>query len=175
MAKRILSAAQMGALLEDLAEQVVAGMRLKKLAIVGIRRRGEVLARRLQEMLARHTGASVPLGSLDISLYRDDFSTLGAHPVIGGTEILFPVDGKEILLVDDVLSTGRTVRAALDQIIDFGRPGRVCLLVLIDRGRRELPIAPDFVGKRIPVGRTRMVEVRLTEIDGKDEVILVDT
>jgi len=174
MRKRILDADEMKALLADLAEQVLAEMHPAKLAIVGIKRRGETLAKRLRRLLIRRSGREIPIGSLDISLYRDDFSCVGANPVTAGTDILFAVDGREILLVDDVLSTGRTVRAALDQIIDFGRPACVRLLVLIDRGRRELPISADFVGKKVRAGRSRMVEVRLEEIDGKDEVILVD-
>ena len=173
MRKLIADKAEMKALLAGLAAQVAKKMRLKHLAVIGIRRRGEVLARRLHRALSRAAGRELPFGSLDIAFYRDDFSTVGANPVVSGTDILFPVEGMDILLVDDVLSTGRTVRAALDQLVDLGRPASVRLLVLVDREQRELPIAADFVGKRVRVGRRRMIEVRLADIDGKDEVIVV--
>ena len=144
-----------------------------ELAIVGIRRGGVHLAKRLGRELALATGHEAPLGTLDIALYRDDLSERASAPVVGPTDIKFSVSGKTILLVDDVLYTGRTVRAALDELVDFGRPRRVLLAVLIDRGGRELPIAPDVVGARLEVPEPEQVEVRLTEEGAKGDEVIV--
>jgi pyrimidine operon attenuation protein / uracil phosphoribosyltransferase len=141
-------------------------------AVVGIKERGAILARRLWNRLRDLTGEEVAFGEVDISLYRDDYHLKLSQPRVLGTEIPFSVDGLRILLVDDVLFTGRTVRAALDQILDFGRPRRVLLAVLIDRGHRELPIAPDFVGQRIETAPDERVEVYFRETDGEDRVEL---
>ncbi len=143
------------------------------LAIVGIRRGGVHLARRLQAQLASLLGKEPPLGTLDIALYRDDLSRSGAAPVVGPTEIRFPVEGKDILLVDDVLYTGRTIRAALDEIVDFGRPRRVWLAVLVDRGGRELPIAADFAGATVRVPAGEDVEVRLVEGGAPTDAVVI--
>jgi pyrimidine operon attenuation protein/uracil phosphoribosyltransferase len=143
------------------------------LAVVGIRRGGVHLAERLREEIARVSGARPPSGSLDIALYRDDLSERGSAPVVGPTDIRFPVAGKTVVLVDDVLYTGRTVRAALDELVDFGRPRRVWLAVLVDRGGRELPIAPDFVGTTVRVGDDEDVEVRLTEAGAPADAVVV--
>jgi pyrimidine operon attenuation protein/uracil phosphoribosyltransferase len=142
------------------------------LAIIGIRARGVPLAERLAAQLKTLSGIDVPTGALDITLYRDDLlgHAAGGQPVIRRTEIPFSIDDRRILLVDDVLYTGRTIRAALDALIDFGRPKEIQLIVLIDRGHRELPIRPDYVGRNIPTSRQQSVQVRLTEIDGRDEV-----
>jgi pyrimidine operon attenuation protein/uracil phosphoribosyltransferase len=145
----------------------------KRLALVGIRSRGVPLARRLARLVARAAGTEPALGALDISLYRDDFTSLAAQPITKGTDILFSIDGRTVVLVDDVLFTGRTVRAALDQLIDFGRPARIELAVLVDRGHRELPIRADYVGRSLTTSRDEAVEVRVREEDGKDEVVLI--
>lgn len=142
-------------------------------AIVGIQSRGVPLAARLAIALRKNTGKKVDVGSLDITLYRDDLSTVGTRPVLKATNIPFSIDARPVILVDDVLFTGRTIRAALDELVDFGRPSRIALAVLIDRGHRELPIQADYVGKTIKTTRADMVDVRLVEIDGKDEVVLV--
>ena len=144
------------------------------LALVGIRERGATLAERLVKEIEGISGASVPLGILDITLYRDDLTAIAAQPVVHKTEIPFDVNGKRVVLIDDVLYTGRTVRAALDELIDFGRPEVIQLAVLIDRGHRELPIRADYVGKNVPTAQSESVEVRLTEDDGEEGVNLVD-
>lgn len=142
------------------------------LIVVGIRRRGVFLAERIAEYLKSIEGQDVPVGALDITLYRDDFKKITSWPRVGKTEINDDITDKVVVLVDDVLYTGRTVRAALDELIDFGRPKRIQLAVLVDRGHREFPIKADYVGKNIPTRAQEMVEVHLTELDGQDEVIL---
>jgi len=144
------------------------------LALVGIRTRGVHLARRLARSLKEITGDEVPTGALDITLYRDDLmrSAIGPQPVVRSTEIPFSIDDRKILLVDDVLYTGRTTRAALDALIDFGRPRGIQLIVLVDRGHRELPIKADYVGKNLPSSPEESVQVRLEETDSRDEVVL---
>ena len=144
------------------------------LIIVGIQRRGVQLAARLVSHIAESEGANVPQGALDITLYRDDLQTVGPRPVVGPTDIPVDVDGRRVVIVDDVLYTGRTVRAALDELADFGRPTRIALAVLIDRGGRELPIQPDIVGKRVEIGARQRVDVLVDELDGRDAVILSD-
>ena len=145
---------------------------VENVALVGIRTRGVPLAARIAEEIQRIENVKVPTGSLDITLYRDDLTTMGYNPVIRGTEIDFDVTGKHIVLVDDVLYTGRTIRAALDAIIDMGRPNSIQLAVLIDRGHRELPIRADYAGKNVPTSRRETVEVALREEGKTDEVIL---
>jgi len=142
------------------------------LAIVGIRARGVPIAMRLAKELQLLTGIAVPTGALDITLYRDDLmrQAVAPQPVVRRTEIPFSLDDRLILLVDDVLYTGRTIRAALDALIDFGRPRAIQLVALVDRGHRELPIRADYVGRNIPTSRRESVQVRLAEIDGRDEV-----
>jgi pyrimidine operon attenuation protein/uracil phosphoribosyltransferase len=157
----------------EIAERAKASGAAKDLAIVGIRRGGVFLAQRLRRELVPAVGAEPPLGTLDIALYRDDLSEKGAAPVIGPTDIRFPVQGKTIVLVDDVLYTGRTVRAALDELVDFGRPRRVWLAVLVDRGGRELPIAADFAGSRIEVRDEDDVQVRLRESGATEDAVVV--
>lgn len=144
------------------------------LCIVGIRNRGAYLAKRLSGLIKEIDNVEVPVGALDITLYRDDLSQIGSQPVVHKTDLNFDVTGKIIILVDDVLYTGRTIRAALSELIDFGRPECIQLAVLVDRGHRELPIRPDFVGKNIPTSQNETVEVRLEEVDGKDEVAIVE-
>jgi pyrimidine operon attenuation protein/uracil phosphoribosyltransferase len=157
----------------DIAERALATGAAKDLAIVGIRRGGVHLAQRLRAALAAALGTEPPIGTLDIALYRDDLSEKGAAPVIGPTDIRFPVQGKTLVLVDDVLYTGRTVRAALDEIVDFGRPRRVWLAVLVDRGGRELPIAADFAGARVEVPDEQDVQVRLREAGAPEDAVVV--
>lgn len=142
------------------------------LVIMGIQRRGVPLAQRLVALIAEREKVTVPQGALDITLYRDDLQTVGPRPVVGATSIPVDVDGRHVVIVDDVLYTGRTVRAALDELADFGRPRRIALAVVIDRGGRELPIAPDVVGKKVEVLPGRRVDVFVSELDGRDEVVL---
>ena len=158
--------------LKRMAREIVDRARAAELAIVGIRRGGVHLAERLRRELAA-AGRDAPLGTLDIALYRDDLSERGSAPVVGPTDIRFSVQGKTIVLVDDVLYTGRTVRAALDEIVDFGRPRRVLLAVLVDRGGRELPICPDVVGAQVEVAPGDQVEVRLVEAGAEVDAVVV--
>ena len=146
----------------------------RELGIVGIRRRGVFLAQRLGEMIQRIEKTPVPVGTLDISLYRDDLSTVGSKPVVQKTEIGFPITGKNIVLADDVLYTGRTTRAALDALFRQGRPKRVQLCVLIDRGHRELPIEATFVGRKVQTTANEIIEVKFREIDDGEKVLLVE-
>ena len=143
----------------------------KELAFVGLRTRGVTLAQRLNAKIAGIDGTTVPVGTLDITLYRDDLDMRGA-PVIRGTDIPFSIKNKTVVLVDDVLFTGRTIRAALDALIDLGRPRMIQLATLIDRGHRELPIRPDFIGKNLPTSKKESVAVRLREHDGEDRVVI---
>lgn len=144
------------------------------IALVGIRTRGEFLAKRLAEKISKIEKKEVKTGFLDITLYRDDLRHRFDKPVLKGTEIHFDVTGKDIVLVDDVLFTGRTIRAALDELIDLGRPATIQLAVLVDRGHRELPIKADFVGKNIPTSHLEEVKVMMQEIDGEDTVLIVE-
>ncbi len=147
---------------------------LKNLVIVGIRTRGVHLAKRLSKLIKALEGIDVPIGVLDITLYRDDFSHLETQQMVKTTEIDFSVAKKDVILVDDVLFTGRTIRAAMDSLIDLGRPKTIQLLVLIDRGHRELPIRADYVGKVLPTSRREVVQVHLKEIDNADEVLITE-
>src|SRR5512143_4368394 len=146
---------------------------VKSLALVGVRSRGVPLARRLARLIGDVAGTEPAVGALDITLYRDDFTSLAAQPITKGTDIVFSLDGRTVVLVDDVLFTGRTVRAAIDQLIDFGRPARIELAVLVDRGHRELPIRADYVGRSLATSREEAVQVLVQEDDGKDEVMLM--
>jgi pyrimidine operon attenuation protein / uracil phosphoribosyltransferase len=145
------------------------------IALVGIHRRGACLAQRLHALASELLDTSVPLGFVDISFYRDDLAIRASgltSPVVHATQLDFPIDGRTIVIVDDVLYTGRTVRAAIDEVFDYGRPGRVQLAVLVDRGHRELPIRPDYVGKNLPTSQNQRVNVRVKEIDGEDRVTI---
>lgn len=144
------------------------------LCLIGIRNRGAFLAKRLADCIEKIDKVSVPVGILDITLYRDDLTLIASQPVVRKTEIDFSIAGKNLILVDDVLYTGRTVRAALDALIDLGRPKTIQLAVLVDRGHRELPIRADYAGKNIPTSKNETVEVHLEEIDDKDEVVIVE-
>jgi pyrimidine operon attenuation protein/uracil phosphoribosyltransferase len=160
--------------LARLADEILARDASEQLALVGIRTRGVPLARRLAVRIQERSGTDVPVGVLDITLYRDDLTDIASQPVVRDTVLPFPVDGRRIVLVDDVLYTGRTVRAAIDQLIDFGRPRRIELMVLVDRGWRELPISADYVGKEVETTRKQMVDVKLQEEDGRDEVVIME-
>jgi pyrimidine operon attenuation protein/uracil phosphoribosyltransferase len=142
------------------------------IAIIGIHRRGAVLAQRLHALTSELLETEVPLGFVDISFYRDDLAIRPTAPIVHATQLDFPVDGRTIVIADDVLYTGRTVRAAIDEVFDYGRPARVQLAVLVDRGHRELPLRPDYVGKNIPTSQHQRVNVRVTELDGHDEVTI---
>ena len=169
----VMDADRMRRSLARIAHEILERNRgVEELALVGIRTRGVPLARRIGQSIREINGHDVPTGVLDITLYRDDLMrhAVGPQPLVGRTEIPFSIDDKRILLVDDVLYTGRTIRAALDALIDFGRPKSIQLVVLVDRGHRELPIKADYVGKNLPTSLSQSVQARLLEIDGRDEV-----
>jgi pyrimidine operon attenuation protein/uracil phosphoribosyltransferase len=172
---QVMDADRMGRALTRIAHEILERNRgTSELALVGIRTRGVPLARRIAHSLRDLNGEEVPTGALDITLYRDDLmrQPVGPQPVVRRTEVPFSIDDKRILLVDDVLYTGRTIRAALDALIDFGRPRAIQLIVLVDRGHRELPIKADYVGKNLPTSPKQSVQVRLQESDGHDEVVV---
>ena len=171
----VMDADRIGRTLTRIAHEIVERNKgTDDLALVGVRTRGVPIARRLARTLREITGHEIPTGSLDITLYRDDLMrhAVGPQPLVRKTDIQFSIDNKKILLVDDVLYTGRTTRAALDALIDYGRPKAIQLIVLVDRGHRELPIKADYVGKNLPTSPEESVQVRLIEIDGEDEVVL---
>ncbi|MFA7078845.1 MAG: bifunctional pyr operon transcriptional regulator/uracil phosphoribosyltransferase PyrR [Syntrophomonas sp.] len=145
---------------------------VENVALIGIRRRGGPLAVRLAERIAEIEGVKVPVGILDITLYRDDLTTLASQPQVHRTEVFFNINDMNIVLVDDVMYTGRTVRAAMDALIDLGRPRSIQLAVLVDRGHRELPVRADFIGKNVPTSRTEVVSVLVKEIDDREEVVI---
>ena len=169
----VMDADRIGRTLARIAHEIVERNKgVDDLALVGVRRRGVPIAKRLARAIKEITGHDVPTGALDITLYRDDLMRhpVGPQPLVRRTEIPFSIDDKRILLVDDVLYTGRTIRAALDALIDFGRPKSIQLIVLVDRGHRELPIKADYIGKNLPTSRSESVQVRLTDVDDRDEV-----
>jgi len=171
----VMDADRMARALTRMSHEILERNRgLDEIALVGIRTRGVPLARRISRSLHDINGDDVPTGALDITLYRDDLMRhpVGPQPLVRRTEIPFSIDDRKILLVDDVLYTGRTIRAALDALIDFGRPQAIQLVVLVDRGHRELPIKADYVGKNLPTSLKQSVQVHLQEIDGKDEVLI---
>jgi pyrimidine operon attenuation protein / uracil phosphoribosyltransferase len=173
-----MDAVRIGRSLARIAHEILERNRaLEDLALVGIRTRGVPLARRIAQSVREINRHEIPTGALDITLYRDDLmrTAVGAQPVIRRTEIPFSIDNRRILLVDDVLYTGRTIRAALDALIEFGRPKAIQLVVLVDRGHRELPIKADYVGKNLPTSPSQSVQVHLTEIDGRDEVEILES
>jgi pyrimidine operon attenuation protein/uracil phosphoribosyltransferase len=168
-----MDADRMGRSLARIAHEILERNRgVEELALVGIRTRGVPIAKRLAKAIHEINGHEIPTGALDITLYRDDLMrhAVGPQPLVRRTEIPFSIDDRRILLVDDVLYTGRTIRAALDALIDFGRPKAIQLVVLVDRGHRELPIKADYVGKNLPTALSQSVQVHLLEVDGRDEV-----
>jgi len=171
---RVLDAASIDRSLTRIAHEILERNKgLRTIGLVGVQTRGVPLARRLAARLGAIEGAAPRVGVLDINLYRDDLSRIADHPILKRTEIPFDLDDAVVILVDDVLFTGRTVRAALDALMDLGRPRQIQLAVLVDRGHRELPVRADFVGKNLPTAETERVDVRLTETDGEDEVVIV--
>lgn len=171
----VMTAADMNRVLARMASQVVENNPdLSDVLLVGIRRRGVPLAERIAARISEMDGVTVATGALDITLYRDDLSTVGERPVVNKTELPADITGKTIILVDDVLYTGRTIRAALDELIDFGRPRRVQLAVLIDRGWRELPIQADYIGKSVTTTEKEIIKVMLPEFDETEQVIVVE-
>ena len=172
---QLMSASEIDRTLVRLAHEVLEKTKdLDLLAFIGIRRRGVPLAQRLARKIEALENRKIPSGILDIKLYRDDLTTVDIKPVVSSTDIPFSVQGKDIILVDDVLYTGRTVRAALDALFDHGRPSRVQLLVLIDRGHRELPIEARFVGRAVQTSDLEIIEVKFQEVDGMEKVLLVE-
>jgi pyrimidine operon attenuation protein/uracil phosphoribosyltransferase len=170
----VLDARAVERTLKRMADEIVElNDGIDDLVVVGIQRRGVQLAQRIVAMIEKSEGGKVPSGALDITLYRDDLQTVGPRPVVGPTHIPWAIDDKNVVIVDDVLYTGRTVRAALDELADFGRPARIALAVLVDRGGRELPIHADVVGKKVDVGAGERIDVLVEELDGRDAVILV--
>ena len=172
---RLMSASEIERTLVRLAHEIVeknAGA--ANLGLVGIKRRGVPLAQRIAKLIGTIEKSPVDTGVLDISFYRDDLSTAGPRPVVEKAEVGFDVNGRDIILMDDVLYTGRTIRAALDALFDYGRPKSVQLLVLIDRGHRELPIQATFTGRMVPTSKREIIEVKLNEVDGQDQVLLVE-
>jgi len=173
--RQLLSAAEIDRTLNRLALEIVEKTGgAKNLALVGVRRRGVPLADRLAKIARASSRIEIPVGTLDITLYRDDLSTVAQQPVVQSTDIAFPVDDRDLVVVDDVLYTGRTIRAAMNGLFDLGRPKRIRLCVLIDRGHRELPIEAAFIGQTVQTSGTEIVEVRLNEIDQEERVMLVD-
>jgi len=172
---QLMSASEIDRTLVRLAHEILErASNLDKLAFIGIRRRGAPLAQRLAKKIEDLEHRKVPVGILDINLYRDDLSTVSHQPVLNSTEITFEVTGKDIILMDDVLYTGRTIRAALDALFDQGRAARVQLLVLIDRGHREIPIEAQFTGRKVQTTANEIIEVKFQEIDGMEKVLLVE-
>jgi pyrimidine operon attenuation protein/uracil phosphoribosyltransferase len=172
---QLMSASEIERTLVRLAHEVLEKTEdLDRLAFIGIRRRGVPMAQRLASRIKALENREIPVGILDITLYRDDLSTIATQPVLNATEISFPVTGKDIILMDDVLYTGRTVRAALDALFDHGRPARVQLLVLIDRGHRELPIEARFIGRLVQTTDNEIIEVKFKETDQIEKVLLVE-
>ena len=172
---QLMSASEIDRTLVRLAHEILEkNPDLDKLAFIGIRRRGVPLAQRLARKIESLENRAVPVGILDINLYRDDLTTVDIKPVVSATEIPFSVQGKDIILMDDVLYTGRTIRAALDALFDHGRPARVHLLVLIDSGHRELPVEAQFVGRTVQTTDTEIIEVKFQEIDNVEKVLLVE-
>jgi pyrimidine operon attenuation protein/uracil phosphoribosyltransferase len=173
--RQLLSAEEISRTLQRLAHEIMEKSgETKDLALIGVRRRGVPLSQRLARIMKESARVEVPVGTLDITLYRDDLSTVAHQPVVQSTEIEFQVDDRDIVLVDDVLYTGRTVRAAMNGLFDLGRPRRIRLCVLIDRGHRELPVEASFVGRHVQTSDTEIVECRLQEVDNEERVMLVD-
>lgn len=173
--KQISGETEIGASLRAISDKILAKHpSLDGLALVGIRTRGVYIAERLKKILGQSAGVEIPSGIMDITLYRDDLTSIGPQPVVNSTIINFDVSGKKIILVDDVFYTGRTMRAALDELMDFGRPALVEIAVLVDRDRRELPVHPDYTGMKLETEENETIRVAITETDGRDRVFLAE-
>ncbi len=173
--KRLLDASRMHRAIRRMAIEIVERNRgIEDLIVVGIRSRGVPIGERIAREIGEMERATVPFGILDITLYRDDLTTIAPQPVVKPTKLPEPIDDKIVVLVDDVLYTGRTIRAALDALIDFGRPKAVMLAVLVDRGHRELPIHADVIGKTVPTDANEVIKVKMAELDGEDEVLIME-
>lgn len=172
---KILDKGSIEKALKRMAHEIIENAKtMDDTALIGIKNRGSYIAEKLADKIKDIVGKRPPVGALDITLYRDDLTQVSEQPIVRATEIAFDIEGKRIILVDDVLFTGRTIRCALDALIDFGRPKQIQLAVLVDRGHRELPIKADYVGKNVPTAIKELVEVRLKESDGKDEVVILE-
>ena len=172
---QLMSAQDLNRVIRRIANEIVEQNKgTDNMMLVGIHRRGVYLARRIQKIIEEVEGVKVPCGELDITLYRDDLTTLFEQPMVHSTRMPQDISGKKVFLVDDVLYTGRTVRAALEALVDLGRPAQVQLAVIIDRGHRELPIHADICGKNVPTSKNEVIEVRVSELDGKDEVVICE-
>ncbi len=172
---QIMDEAGINRVLSRIAHEIIEKNKgIQNVALIGIQRRGVPLAQRLARKICEFEGINVPVGILDITLYRDDLSTLAEHPVINRTDIPFDINGKIVVMVDDVLFTGRTARAAMDALIDLGRPKAIQLAVLVDRGHRELPIRADYVGKNLPTSRNEIVNVQVMEVDKINKVTIAE-
>jgi pyrimidine operon attenuation protein/uracil phosphoribosyltransferase len=180
--KTVLDADALSRTLSRIAHEIIEGNPdLDEVALVGIQRRGVPIAHRLARLIEERAGVAPALGAVDITFYRDDVSVRGGEaplapqPLVRATQLDFPLEGRTVVLVDDVLYTGRTIRAAIEAVFDYGRPARVQLAVLVDRGHRELPIRPDYVGKNLPTGRDERIQVQLVEVDEIDQILLVSS
>lgn len=172
---KLMSSDDLNRVIKRIAHEMVEQNKgTENMILVGIHRRGVYLARRIQKIIEETEGVKIPCGELDITLYRDDLTMLFEQPMVHSTRMPQDISGKNIFLVDDVLYTGRTVRAALEALVDLGRPSSVKLAVIIDRGHRELPIHPDICGKNVPTSKNEVIEVKVTELDGKDEVVICE-
>lgn len=172
---RLMSAEDLRRVIRRIANEIIERNKgTEKMILVGIHRRGVYLARRIQKIIEEVEGVKIPCGELDITLYRDDLTTLFEQPMVHSTRMPEDISGQNIYLIDDVLYTGRTVRAALEALVDLGRSSQVQLVVIIDRGHRELPIHADICGKKVPTSKNEVIEVKVTELDGKDEVVICE-
>ncbi len=171
--KVILSEADIHRIIVRIAHEILEKNHgTKNLILIGVKRRGDIFAQRLAQQIKKSEDKKIPIGAVDINLYRDDLQLVAEAPIIEGTDIPFDLNGKTVVLVDDVLFTGRTIRAAMEEILDFGRPRVIQLAVIVDRGHRELPIQADYIGKKLPTSRQEIVDVHLREVDGVDQVVL---
>ncbi|MGI6443135.1 MAG: bifunctional pyr operon transcriptional regulator/uracil phosphoribosyltransferase PyrR [Synergistaceae bacterium] len=172
---RLMSAEDLKRVIRRIANEIIERNKgTEKMILVGIHRRGVYLARRIQKIIEEVEGVKIPCGELDITLYRDDLTTLFEQPMVHSTRMPEDISGQNIYLIDDVLYTGRTVRAALEALVDLGRSSQVQLVVIVDRGHRELPIHADICGKKVPTSKNEVIEVKVTELDGKDEVVICE-
>jgi len=171
---QIMNETDMERALKRISHEIIENCDMKNLYLVGIQRRGVPIANRIQKFIKQFEGVEIPVGILDITFYRDDLSLLSDHPIINGTDVPFSVQDKTIVMIDDVLYTGRTGRAAIDALMDMGRPKCIKFAVMVDRGHRELPIRADFVGKNVPTSKHEIIHVMVSEMDGENMVVITD-